>query len=68
MSELGFKRLTPENWLEPDETLKIFVRLLPSGETQPVTGTDWLNFILEPTLNPAVPDDVRKLFEVARNA
>lgn len=68
MSNLDFKKLTHDNWLKPDEVMKGFARITPDGTAQPVSGTDWLQYVMEPQLQPAVPEDVRNLFEVARSS
>jgi hypothetical protein len=67
-THFGFKKLTQENWLEPDEVTKMFVRLTPGGQTAPITGSNWLASILQPQLAASVPDEIKKLFEVARSA
>lgn len=67
VSELGFKTLTIDNWLEPDEALRGFVRISPTdGKSSRMIGNDWLRAILEPVLVDAVPVEVKGLFEVAR--
>lgn len=68
MTDLGFKQVTADNWLEPDPMSTIFVSLLPDGQTQPTSSDEWLQLILEPQLADAVPEEVRRLFEVARGA
>ena len=60
MSDLGFKRLTPETWLEPDPTNGAFGGFPPAEEI--------LGHILEPKLSEKVPNEIRQLFEVARGA
>ena len=59
------KRLTMENWLEPDPIMRVFVRWSQEGY-RPTTKEDWAQPILEITLAPEVPLNVRKMFEVAR--
>ena len=68
MHKYGFKEITQENWLEPDKVSISFVHITPDGELHPTEGSDWLQYILDPTLSKAVPSDVRKLYEVARGA
>ena len=68
MTKFGFKEITPSNWLEPDDVLKGFVRISPGGQSQPITGDDYLRDILRPRLLESVPTDVQALFEVARGA
>ncbi|MBK9940622.1 MAG: DUF4145 domain-containing protein [Kouleothrix sp.] len=65
---LNFKRLTTTNWLEADETSKLFGRVSPDGTFVAMTGEDWLEFILTPKLAAIVPSEVHDLFEVARGA
>lgn len=65
MTDFGFKKLTVENWLEPDGILKIFVDLY-TGET--ITGNERAKGILEPKLLASVPLPIQRLFEVARGA
>ena len=68
MTKFGFKEISPSNWLEPDRVFKGFVRMLLNGRSQPITGDEYLNHILEPKLVASVPTDVQALFEVARGA
>jgi len=68
MSKLGFKEITPSNWLERDDILRGFVRMSSDGQSQPITGDEYLRNILRPKLLESVPTDVQALFEVARGA
>ena len=68
MTQLGFKTLTTENWLEPEEILKAFVSLSSDGHIQSITSEAWAQRILEPHLSQAVPHEIQRLFEVARGA
>ncbi len=69
MTNLGFKKLTVDNWTEPDKASSLFVRISPVDEqAHPITGDEWVRHILKPNLIEAVPADVRALFEVARGA
>jgi hypothetical protein len=68
MTKLGFKAINQQNWLEPDEAIKGFVKIPPTGRPQSMSGEDWLQPILAPKLLEAVPQDVQALFEVARGA
>ena len=68
MGKFGFKEITPTNWLEPDQVLKAFVRLTSDGRSRPITGDEYLRYILEPKLVESMPIDVQALFEVARGA
>jgi hypothetical protein len=65
--KIGFKRLTRENWLKPDEITEI---LATFDNWQPVPFPDdgWISFILQPQLTDAVPLQIRRLFEIARSA
>ena len=56
--DLGFKKLTPENWSEPD--LPVLFGLM--------TEEVWMQTVLRPTLNPKVPENIHGLYEVARAA
>lgn len=67
-TQFGFKEITPNNWLEPDEVLKGFVRISQVGDAQSISGNEYLRFILKPALVEAVPQDIKALFEVARGA
>ena len=65
----GIKTLTTENWLQPDPTSTIFVRLSHAdGSVSPMSGEDWVAQFLAPSLDDNVPEEVRRLFEVARGA
>lgn len=66
MSILGFKKLTTQNWLEPDEASLILLSTTTSGEIHPDPATRWINFVLAPVMEEAVPGPVISLFEVAR--
>jgi hypothetical protein len=68
MIELGFKKLTLENWLQPDPVSSMFGRIDDDGHAYPIEGDDWLRNILRPRLEEAVPIEVQRLFEVARGA
>ena len=69
MPDLRFKRLTVNNWLEPDRVMSYFIQTSrETGETQPMTGEDWLEEILEPRLSEEVPVQIHALFEAARGA
>lgn len=66
MDNLGFKKLTVDNWLEKDTTLSGFVRLSHDGQVHAKSGQDWMRSIFEPKLKENVPLEVHALFEVAR--
>lgn len=67
--DLGFKILTPDNWLKPDKASSSFVRLLASNSKYyPITGEQYLNDIMRPDLIETVPKEIRALFKVAQGA
>jgi hypothetical protein len=69
MTELGFRKLTADNWLLPDEASSMFFGASSAdGQFRPMKGEDWLRPILQPQLNDTVPFEVRRLYEVARGA
>jgi hypothetical protein len=69
MSNLGFKTLTFENWLEPESVMSIFVTLsFDDGSTTPISADGWIDRIRRPQLDPNVPVEILKLFEVARGS
>jgi hypothetical protein len=68
MNKFGFKEITKNNWLDPDDALKGFVRMSKDGKAQPITSDEYLHSILESKLLEAVPVEVKSLFEVARGA
>lgn len=68
MGTLGFKDITLENWLQPDETLRYFKKSRPNGQLDIVSGDGYLEAALTPTLLKAVPENIQALFEVARGA
>src|SRR4051794_1449941 len=66
---LGIKTITGENWLKPDPTSTIFAQISASDESvSSISGDDWVKLFLGPSLAVSVPNEVRKLFEVARGA
>jgi hypothetical protein len=68
MTDFGIKKLTSNNWLEPDEPSNSFVQIASDDQPYLMTGDEWARIILEPNLTEAVPAEVRRLFEVARGA
>lgn len=68
MTRSGFKEISLNNWLEPDDVLRGFVRISPNGQHHTITIEDYLQHILRSKLNASVPSDVQALFEVARGA
>lgn len=69
MTELHFKRLTMENWQQPDPILAAFVRWSPADNAiQTISGDDWAQAILAVELSESVPMELQRLFAVARGA
>ena len=69
MNDLGFKNITLENWLKPDDISLSFAHISPiDGTIKPIKGDYWVRYILEPKLREVVPTEVQKLLEVARGA
>ena len=66
--DMGFKKLTPENWLSPDSTMRAFVHGALTGEPYVPTGEQRVREIMEIELSEAVPLEVRKLFAAVRGA
>lgn len=65
---MGFKPLTPTNWLQPDPTSGIFGRVSPVAGPMRMDGEDWARRFLAVELASHVPEPVRDLFAVARGA
>lgn len=63
---LGFKALTLENWQQPDPVSSGYVTFDSGDQPRPMTGDDWMYHILAIPLAETVPDELRRLFEVAR--
>lgn len=66
MASDGIKRLTADNWLEPDHASAHYYSLDDEGQPYPTTGEEWVRHITTPQLAETVPAEVRTLFEVAR--
>ncbi len=62
------KKLTPENWLEPEPIMSLFMQMGPGGSSRSMSGEDWLKLIISPTLDEPVPREVKDLFETVRGA
>lgn len=63
------KILTKDNWQEIDPACEVFANLdTISGEVEPFFPDYWLKIVFSPKLGDTVPEDVWKLFEVARGA
>lgn len=65
---LGFKRLTPENWLEPDSVMRAFGRLPDVGEPYVPTGEERVRDVMGIEMAEEVPLEVRRLFASAKGA
>lgn len=65
---MGFKRLTPENWMEPDSIMRAFVHGALSGEPYVPTGEERVQEIMSIELSDDVPYEVRRLFAAVRGA
>jgi hypothetical protein len=68
MSEAdGVKRLTAENWLEPDPTGAAFGEInLATGEKRSASADRWAQYFLEVELSTDVPRVVRDMWAIAR--
>lgn len=62
----GFKQLTLENWLEPDEASQAFVEIdCATGERRSVSAHLWADRFLTAELSPMVPNAIRDMWSVA---
>lgn len=68
VAEFGFKKISLENWLQPDPIYNNFVKVSPNDKVEPMKGDEYVAPLLKPKLLEAVPHDVQALFEVARGA
>lgn len=69
MNKFGFKDLTVENWLRADSNLCHMVRFKDQPDNfDPNEANDWVKDILSINLDERVPEDIRKMFVVARGA
>jgi hypothetical protein len=66
MSEthFGIKRLTSLNWQQLDGTTRLLLDITAVAKSE----AEWMRAFQCPTLNPAAPEEIRKLIEVARGA
>jgi len=64
----GFKQLTPDNWLEEDPVMAMFVGVSRTGGIVKASGEDRLRSLLSTQLSDSVPKDIQSIFEVARGA
>jgi len=63
------KRLTSENWLEPERVMLFLWQRGPGGgEARPMPGEDLIAPVMVPALVESVPEEVRGLFETGRGA
>lgn len=67
MNDLGFKMLSPENWLEPEWFMGTF-KTIKESTISDISQDDWFKRFFKAQLDPNVPLEIRKLFEVARGA
>lgn len=66
MEEKGERRLSPEQWLQPDPSIP-FIKFSPiDGSAQPMTPEDWVPVWRDSTLYEPVPTDIINRFEQAR--
>jgi hypothetical protein len=69
MSHLGIKTLTTENWLDTDPIMAAFVQMsLTDGSKTVISADKWATRFLRPQLDPSVPEEILRLFEVARGS
>ncbi|WP_026881339.1 hypothetical protein [Clostridium akagii] len=68
MCNLGFKKITADNWREKDEINSYFKTIYENGKSADIDMNKKVDAILEPKLNEKVPLEVKQLFEVARGA
>ncbi len=66
--DMGFKKLTPENWLKPDSVMHAFGRLSPEGKLYVPTGEEWASVVMGIEMVEGVPLEIRRLFAVAKGA
>lgn len=63
------KRLTAENWLEPDPVSTLLAVVdRRDGSVRSLAPEDYVQPALQPQLGPMVPEDICDLYEVARGA
>ncbi len=66
---LGFKKVTEHNWLEPDPIMRHLVNVnLTDGTTCTVSGADWIKFVNDFRMSPPVPNEVRVALRFATGA
>lgn len=69
MADLGFKKLTTENWLEPDGFNFYKVSLsVKTGQTRPIDFDERRRYMLDINITEKSPLEIRRMFEAARGA
>jgi hypothetical protein len=66
MEKFGFKKITSDNWNEPDIVTTSYT--CPFDYDEKSETPPYLNRILKLTLDDTVPIEIHRLFEVARGA
>jgi len=66
MKELGIKKLDLNNWMEKGKVLKAFAKVLENGVRHEISPVEWFDCIYKAKLEVSVPENIHKLFEVAR--
>jgi hypothetical protein len=62
---LGFKRLTADNWTDPDPVNRHFARISPIAGPISMEGGDWAREFLAVSVADHVPEGVADLFAIA---
>lgn len=65
---LGFKRLTADNWTDPDPVNRHFAHISPIAGPISMEGGDWAREFLAVSVADHVPEEVADLFAIARGA
>lgn len=65
---MGFKKLTPANWLRRDPVMRVFVQGAMSGKPYVPSGEERVGEIMSIELSAGVPFEVRRLFTAVRGA
>ncbi|RTZ37900.1 hypothetical protein EJ573_01445 [Paenibacillus polymyxa] len=61
------KKITPDNYYEPDETIKLFGAVnYETREQWSVTEVDILNFVAKIEIDVSVPNDIVELIETSK--
>lgn len=61
-----FKKLTPDNWRELDDTGSHIVRIKPDNTSESLSEDDWASIFLRYELSQTVPEEIRNLFGAAQ--